>query len=139
MNGEADSREASLRSLERTVVAVGAALIAGSLLWRSPATTAGVAIGAAAMWLNFRWLRRIVSSLLAQAAGREAGAEAGAGGLAAARLATELVVKFAALVALVYLVVRRTGVDPVGLLVGLSTVPVAVVVELLRGGPRGRG
>lgn len=122
-----------LRSLERTIVAVGLALTLGSLLWRSAAVTAGVGIGAAVMWLNFRWLRRIVTGALGLAAG--GGRAAGGGGLAGIRLAVEFVVKFGALVALVYLLVRRTGVDAVGLLVGLSTVVVAVLVELLRGGP----
>jgi hypothetical protein len=91
------------------------------------------------MWVNFRWLRRIVLGALAGAAraterGEGAGraADGPSGGLAAVRLAVEFVVKFGALVALVYLLVTRTGVDVVGLLVGLSTVFIAVVVEFLR-------
>lgn len=125
----------SVRSLERTIVAVGVALTLGSLFWRSAAVTAGVGIGAAAMWLNFRWLCRIVSGALAQAAG--SGAAERSGGFAGVRLAVEFVVKFGALGALVYLLVRRTGVDVVGLLVGLSTVVVAVFIEVLRSGSRG--
>lgn len=94
--------------------------------------TAGVGIGAAAMWLNFRWLRRIVSRALTEAAGADAGEGPGGRGALAARLAVEFVLKFGALVALVYLLVRRTGVDVVALLVGLSTVFIAIVVEFLR-------
>ncbi len=121
----------SLRSLERTIVAVGGAFTLASLFWWSATVTAGVGIGAAAMWLNFRWLRRIVAGALGQAAGAAGGADAHLVGL---RLAVEFVVKFGALVALVYVLVRHTAVDVVGLLVGLSTVVVAVLVEFLRGG-----
>jgi hypothetical protein len=78
------------------------------------------------MVLNFRWLRRIVTGALGQAGVR---GEAGSPG---ARLAVEFVVKFGALVAVVYVLVSRTGVDIVALLVGLSTVFIAVVVESLR-------
>ncbi len=124
-----------VRSLEQTIVAVGVALTLGSLFWRSAAVTAGVGIGAAAMWLNFRWLCRIVTGALAGAAGRGAAEEGG--GFAGVRLAVEFVVKFGALVALIYLLVRRTGVDVGGLLVGLSTVVVAVFIEVVRSGSRG--
>jgi hypothetical protein len=123
-----------LRSLERTIIAVGLALTLASLAWRSAALTAGVAIGAAAMWLNFRWLARIVRGALDLA--ERAGDDGPGGGLAAARLAIEFVVKFAALIALVYLLISRTGVDVLGLLVGLSTVVVAGLVETVRGGSR---
>lgn len=88
-----------------------------------------------AMWLNFRWLRRIVTRALAEAgdaAGETEASRVGGRGGVAARLALEFVVKFGALVALVYLLVRRTGVDVVALLVGLSTVFIAIVVEFLR-------
>jgi hypothetical protein len=85
-----------------------------------------VGLGAVAMVLNFRWLRRIVTGALGQAA---VGGEAGSAG---ARLAVEFVVKFGALVAAVYVLVRQIGVDVVALLVGLSTVFIAVVVECLR-------
>ena len=123
----------SLRSLERTVVAVGLALTLGSLLWRSAPVTAGVAIGAAAMWLNFRWLRRIV----VRAVELTTRAEDGGTGAAAARLAVEFSVKFIALAALVYLLITRSRVDPLGLLVGLSTLVVAGVIETLRGNAAG--
>lgn len=109
-----------------------------SLAWRSAPVTAGVGIGALAMWLNFRWLRRIVSRALAEAAGAaaEADGQEGRGRSAvAARLAVEFVLKFGALVALVYLLVHRTGVDVIGLLVGLSTVFIAMVVEFVRNPP----
>ncbi len=124
-----------LRSLERTIVVVGVALTLASLAWRSAPVTAGVLAGAAAMWLNFRWLRRIVTRALAEAAGaaaEPAGTEGRGRRLVAARLAVEFVLKFGALVALVYLLVRRTGVDVVGLLVGLSAVFIAIVVEFVR-------
>lgn len=94
--------------------------------------TVGVAVGALAMWLNFRWLRRIVTRALAEAAAAAEGTEPRGRGMAAAWLAVEFVLKFGAQVALVYLLVRRTGVDVVALLVGLSTVFIAVVVEFLR-------
>lgn len=126
-------------SLERTIAAVGAVLTLASLFRRSTAFTAGVAIGAAAMWVNFRWLRRIVAGAL-EAAARPPGAGPDGerpGRFVGPRLAVEFAVKFGALVALVYLLVRRTGVDVVGLLVGLSTVILAVVVEVLRH-PQGR-
>lgn len=127
-----------LRSLERTILAVGAVFTLASLYWWSAPVTAGVGIGAAVVWLNFRWLRRIVTGALSQvAAAGEGGAAEGARGAAGLRLAVEFVVKFAALVAAIYLLVRRVGVDAVGLLVGLSAVVVAVVVEFLRSGPRG--
>ncbi|HEY8369561.1 MAG TPA: ATP synthase subunit I [Thermodesulfobacteriota bacterium] len=119
-------------SLERTIVVVGLVLTAASLAWRSVPVTAGVGVGALAMWLNFRWLRRIVARALAEAAAAAEEAEGRGRGVVAARLAVEFVLKFGALVALVYLLVRRTGVDPIGLLVGLSTVFIATVVEFVR-------
>ena len=54
--------------IERTAWAIGAVLVAASVLLRSPAVTAGVALGVLVAVLNYRYLVRFVRTLVASGA-----------------------------------------------------------------------
>ena len=104
--------------IERTAWALGALLLAASALLRSPAASAGVALGVLVAVLNYRYLVRFVRALLAS----------GARSVSPARYALyflKYVVSGAAIVA----ALKFRVADPVALLVGASVLLPAIFRE----------
>jgi hypothetical protein len=99
--------------------------------WR-PA--AGVALGAALAWLNFRWLKQGVSALV-KVSTAQANAEH-------ARVPVSIYVKFfgrfALLLVVVYVILSRSWMPVAAVLGGLFAVVAAVMIELMWELVRGR-
>lgn len=107
----------SLRGVERLAVLLvaAAALIAYGVGRRDLAI--GIAVGGALAVANFYALRQLVAGVLqSRSDGRRAG------------MALMLLLKFAVLAALFYLVIVVVPLDGVGLIVGVSLVVVAIIV-----------
>ena len=132
--------EAFYRAAERRIefvtvgLGTGVSLVAG-IRWGCRAA-AGVALGAALAWVNYRWLKQGVGAL-AQLFAAQAGA-------AEVRIPKRVFVKFlgrfALLIAVVYVILSRSWLPAAAVLVGLFSLVAAVLIEvvlqLLRGGPQ---
>lgn len=90
-------------------------LAAGGYLFVSPRFAAGVLAGGVLAISNFYWLRGSLRRLLQQPAVR-------AGGLARARYTF----RYAVLGFAIYLLIVRIGIDPLGLLLGLSVLVIVI-------------
>ena len=112
-------------SIERTNLYVAGVLCAGSLFFTSLSVTIGVALGAAIVVVNFRWLRRLVERAMDK--GRKA----------RKTLYGEYALKFLLFLAIpcgaIYYRKMLFDLDPLAFIVGLSTVFVAICVEGFRG------
>jgi hypothetical protein len=104
--------------IERTAWAIGALLLAASLLLRSRTVTAGVAVGVLLAVLNYRSLVRFVRALVAS----------GAGSLPRARYALYFL-KYAVSAAVVVAALKYRIADPIALLVGASVLLPALLRE----------
>jgi hypothetical protein len=104
--------------IERTAWALGALLVAASVLLRSSAVTAGVALGVLVAVLNYRYLVRFVRGLLAS----------GARSLPRARYALYFCKYAVSGVAIVAALKYRVA-DPIALLVGASVLLPAILRE----------
>jgi hypothetical protein len=95
---------------------------------------AGVALGAALAWLNFRWLKQGVSALV-KVSTAQANAEH-------ARVPVNIYVKFfgrfALLLVVVYVILSRSWMPVAAVLGGLFAVVAAVMIELMWELVRGR-
>jgi hypothetical protein len=107
--------------IERTAWAIGALAVAASLLLRSAAVTAGVALGVLIAVLNYRLLVRFARALLAS----------GARCLPRARYALYFL-KYALSGAAVVAALRYRVADPIALLVGASVLLPAILRESAR-------
>jgi hypothetical protein len=107
--------------IERTAWAIGALILAASLLLRSATVTAGVAVGVLLAVLNYRSLVRFVRALVAS----------GATALPRARYALYLG-KYAVSAAVVVAVLKYRVADPIALLVGASVLLPALLRESAR-------
>jgi hypothetical protein len=114
-----------IESIERTNLYVGGALCAGSLFFVSFPITLGVAIGALMVIVNFRWLRRLIERAMAK------------GGKRKKAVYLEYALKMLLFLAIPCLVVYYReflfDLDPVALVVGISTVFIAIVIEGFKG------
>jgi hypothetical protein len=104
--------------IERTAWALGVLLAAASLLLRSAAVTAGVALGVLLAVLNYRYLVRFVRALVAS----------GARSLSPLRHAL-FFLKYAVSAAAVVAALKYRVADPVALLVGASVLLPAILRE----------
>ncbi len=104
--------------IERTAWALGALLVAASVLLRSPSSTAGVALGVLVAVLNYRYLVRFARALLAS----------GARTLPRARYALYFLKYAVSGVAIVAALKYRVA-DPIALLVGASVLLPAILRE----------
>ncbi|HEY6000377.1 MAG TPA: ATP synthase subunit I [bacterium] len=107
--------------IERTAWALGALLLAASLLLRSAAVTAGVAVGVLLAVLNYRWLVRFARALVSS----------GERSLPRLRYALYLG-KYAVTAAVVAAALKFRIADPLALLAGASVVLPALLRESLR-------
>ncbi len=109
----------------------GAAFTMARWGWRPGA---GVALGAALAWLNFRWLKQGVSALV-KVSTAQAGSEH-------ARVPVSVYAKFfgrfALLLAVVYVILSRSLLPVAAVLGGLFAVVAAVMIELMWELVRGR-
>lgn len=115
---------APVRRIERTsLVLLGVALLASLFTWQ-PRFVLGVALGGGLATLNFWALRRLIGALLVEGQTRR---RQGVMGLL-------LALKFGILGASLFLIIRFVPVHPIGLLVGVSTLVLAIFIVGLRGG-----
>jgi hypothetical protein len=109
-----------LRVIERTGLVIAAVVTAGSVLfWRAPVTL-GVGLGAGLSVLNLHALRRVSGWVIASTSRRKQ-----------ALLMTLLALKMAALIGLVYLIVRYAPVNVIAFVVGLSALVGAIFIGSL--------
>ena len=118
---------ATLRRIEwltLTLAALGTAWAARRWGWRG---SAGLAMGAALSWINFRWLKAGV-----QAFGRAATAQAGA---ETVRVPVSAYLKFfgrfALLLGILYVILTHSWLPPIPVLAGIFAAPAATVVALI--------
>ena len=91
------------------------------LIWQGWRWGLGFALGAAASWLNFRWLKKLVDSL----------GEAAAGKRLKNRAAILLGLRYLLLAAGGYAILRFSEISLTAALVGLFVSAAAVVIEIL--------
>lgn len=118
-----ETNDAMLRWVATRSAALAAVATAGSLAFREPAITLGVAIGAAVALANFWALRRLVTRLVTGAGATRTRA----GGL--------LTLKFGFLAGGLYLLVRYVPMHVPALLAGLSVVVLVILAGSLAGPP----
>lgn len=106
--------------IERSAWAIGALLVGASLLLRSVAVTAGVALGVIVAVLNYRYLVRFVRALVS----------ANARSLPRSRYALYLC-KYAVSAVVLVIALKYRIVDPIALLVGASVLLPAILRESL--------
>ena len=104
--------------IERTAWLLGGLMLVASLLLRSPAVSAGVAIGVLVAVLNYRYLVRFVRTLL----------QSGARSLPRARYALYFC-KYAVSAAVIVVALRHRIADPIALLAGASVLLPAILLE----------
>jgi hypothetical protein len=105
------------RSLETKILVSAAVILAGITLFGRYRMLPGAACGAAIAYGNFYLIRKI----LAKAFSCEGGLKKG--------FVVQYILKFLALVAIVYLVVRSGRFDILGFLLGLSALILGVLLE----------
>jgi hypothetical protein len=104
--------------IERTAWLLGGLMLAASLLLRSPAVSAGVALGVLVAVLNYRYLVRFARTLL----------QSGARSLSRARYALYFL-KYAVSAAVIVIALRYRIADPIALLAGASVLLPAILRE----------
>lgn len=108
------------RALERigkAMFAIGAGGLIAATAWRGWTWGAGFALGAAASWLNFRWLKQIVDALGAARPTRK-------------RVAVLAGLRYALLGGGAYVIIQFTSVSVTATLAGLFISVAAVIVEI---------
>jgi|SRR5581483_3890462 len=112
------------RAVGRMYISMAAMSAAGVLIvfvWWGWRAGLGFALGAAASWLNFRWLKNLVDSLAQVAAGRRL----------KSRTAVLLGLRYLLLAAAGYGILRVSEISLTAALVGLFVSAAAVVLEIL--------
>ena len=108
--------------MARTMAVMSAAGILLLFFWQGWQWSAGFALGAAASWLNFRWLKKLVDSLGQLAAGAKPPKK---------RTAVMLGLRYILLAGAGYAIVRFSEISLPAALVGLFVSAAAVVIEIL--------
>lgn len=116
-----------LNGLERRAWWLAAALAGAALLWPGLGwnTAAGVLGGALLAGISYIGIRRGVDGLTG-AMSQGGGARAGL-----ARALMMLVGRYALLALIAYVMISRLRLSPLGLLVGVSVIPLAATIEVL--------
>lgn len=110
-----------LQKIERTALGIVGFVTLISAVFAGASVTAGVALGGLLTVGNFYTLRRLVGALLR-----------GGGKPRQAVLSTLLLLKLAAVSALVYALLVYLAIDGLGLLVGMTVALVAIMLEAAR-------
>ena len=104
--------------IARVMMVLAAGGVVAMLVWRGWAWGAGFALGAAASWLGFHWLRQVVHAV----SGR---------GRARRRLALLGGLRYVLLGVGAYVIVRYSSISLAAALAGLFVSAAAVIVEIL--------
>jgi len=114
----AEQEEArKLLSIEKRTAQILVVFLLASLFFKSWAVSLGLIMGGGIALLNFRWLRRILSGYI----------------FAHKKYSLfQLVGKFFALLLVIFLVIRFVRVDPLALVIGISTLVLGIVFEVVR-------
>ena len=114
----AEQEEArKLLSIEKRTAQIVVVFLVASLWFQSWAVSLGLILGGGIALLNFRWLRRILSGYI----------------FAHKKYSLfQLVGKFFALLLGIFLVIRFVRVDPLALVIGISTLVLGIVFEVVR-------
>jgi len=104
-----------------------AVLVLAGLLWRGPEFALGVLVGGLVVVINFHLLHQALKGTLERAGADAEEAKAQAKAFFAARQ----LLRFFALLAIIYLLVRHGWVNIFGLLVGLSTVVLTLMLAAI--------
>ena len=111
--------------IERTVVILGVISAVAALGFASWRDGVGVLIGAAASWLNFRWMRTSIAGLIDRlVANRQA---AGSTGL----LALRFLLRYAVVGAAVYATLKGSVASGLGVCAGLLLIVPALMFEAI--------
>lgn len=105
------------RVLTALIMGCGAALVVGGYLWRGVDFAAAVLLGFAVVALNYLWTKNLVSSIVSAAKAERPKPKA--------LLTLSYIVKFALTAVVLFVALLRYGVDPVGILLGLSALLIA--------------
>ena len=122
-----DTARAIARRLERTAAVVLLAMGAAAWPLGGWRMAAGVLGGGLLSGLSYRALRRGVDAMGPPTAGEEQHA-----GRSAARVALGLALRYALLLLAGYVIIARLRLHPLGVLLGVSAVVVAAMVEAVR-------
>jgi ATP synthase I chain len=107
----------ALGRIRASIFALSAAGVIGAGVWRGWTWAAGFALGAAASWLNFRWLRQIVDALGGARPTRK-------------RVAVLAGLRYALLGGGAYVILRYSPVSLTAALAGLFVAVAAVIIEI---------
>jgi hypothetical protein len=117
MPGEEDAFERAVARIFRSMLILG--ILSAGAIWitRGWAWAAGFALGAAAAWVNFRWMKQLVDAL--------------GGKRPRARLAVLLGLRYLLLGAGAYAILRYSAISLPAALAGLFVPAAAVIIEIL--------
>ncbi len=104
-----------------SMATISATGVLGLLVWQGWRWSLGFALGAAASWLNFRWLKRLVDSLGQAASGKRL----------KNRTAVLLGLRYVLLAAAGYGILRFSEISLTAALVGLFVSAAAVILEIV--------
>lgn len=120
-----DSPITHLIAVERWTLALGALLIGVGLLMLPPRSQLGISLGAGLMMLNTWMMRRLSARLVRTfAAGRPS----------VGLLLLLFNVKLLLIGVLLFLIIRHLPVDPLSLILGVSILPVAILLRAVQYG-----
>jgi ABC-type multidrug transport system fused ATPase/permease subunit len=113
--GQEEARK--LLAIEKRSAQFLVLILLGSLWFQSWAVSLGLILGGGIALLNFRWLRRILGGYV----------------FAHKKYSLfQLVGKFFALLLVIFLVIRFVRVNPLALVIGISTLVLGIVFEVVR-------
>ena len=113
--GQEEARK--LLAIEKRSAQILVLFLLASLWFHSWAVSLGLILGGGIALLNFRWLRRILSGYI----------------FAHQKYSLfQLVGKFFVLLGVIFLVIRFVRVDALALLIGISTLVLGIVLEVVR-------
>ena len=109
--------EDALARIAKSIIAIAAAGLVLAWAWRGWKYGAGFALGAAASWLNFRWLKQVAMML--------------GSNRARPRAAVGLGLRYGLLAAAAYVILRYSVISLPATLSGLFVAVAAVIFEIL--------
>jgi hypothetical protein len=111
--------------IERTLIVLGVLSACAALVFGTWRDSAGILIGAACSWLNFRWLRTSIVGLTNRLV-----ANPDAGG-SAAPLALRFLLRYAVVGAVVYATLKGSVASSLGVCAGLLLIVPALMIEAI--------
>jgi hypothetical protein len=118
MTSDHEFFDTALGRIDRMMVVLGAVGVAGAAVWRGWAWGAGFALGAAASWLSFRWIKRFVYAI-------------GGSGPTKKRVAVLAGLRYLLLGGGAYVILHYSRISLPAALAGLFVSAGAVIVEII--------